>query len=489
MNTSTHLELPRIVLLSSHAEQLRAYFENRPHGHERAAVIFFRRLQRSVPGLPDSDRYLSVDIVPFENKWITSSSPSHVNFETQYLREMFRRAEDENLVFGFAHNHPEGKLEFSTIDDSNEKVLVNALASRNGIESHLIAVLFAEEEWTARIRIGKIPENPLPIRHLSVVGTGFSVYGAQHLHQDANEIFSRQMTAFGAPFTRIMQSLRFVVVGNGGTGSPTANLLVRSGAGEVILIDYDPLEGSNLNRVHGSRVIDVGKNKAEILADHLNEIGLPCTVVAVKGTIDQDITAIEALSSADVVFGCTDDYLGREVLNTALYFYLQPLIDVGLGGRVGEDHTGNIRLLNQKGRVSCILPETGKCLYCQRELREDWIEAQRVKRTQPDITPGELKERYLEGGAEEAPGVAPFTGNLASFGVMTLFDLLVPHRRLPGELRKDNIWIDFTNMEIKSNLPKDDHECSYCSERLFLASSEKNGYLNRPALNPRKSPR
>lgn len=486
MNTSTRFSLPRIALLSSHADNLTKYLEGHPDGHERAAVIFFRRLQRSVSGLPDSDRYLSVDVVLFEEKWITSSSSMHVDFETKHLRDLFRRAEDENLIFGFVHNHPAGSLAFSIKDDSNEETLVNAIASRNGKESQFVAVLFAKGEWTARLRTGQAPTSPVEIRHLSVVGTSFKVYGSQPLHQDANEIFSRQMTAFGAPFTRVMQSLRFVVIGNGGTGSPTASLLVRSGAGEVILIDYDPLAKSNLNRVHGTRVKDVGKNKAELLADHLNEIGLPCTVVAVKGMIDNDLTAIEALSSADVIFGCTDDYLGREVLNTALYFYLQPLIDVGLGGRVGEDHNKIMRLLNQKGRISCILPEQGKCLYCQRELREDWIEAQRLKRVNPDITLDELKERYLEGGAEEAPGVAPFTGSLANLGVATLFELLVPHRRLPGELRADNIWIDFTNMEIKSNMPKDDKECSFCGERRFLAASEKNGYLNRPALNPRR---
>lgn len=482
MNTSTRLGLPRITLLSSHADSLKIYFDGHPAGHERAAVIFFRRLQRSVFGLSDSDRYISVDIIPFEAEWITSSSLSHIDFETKHLRELFRKAEDENLIFGFAHNHPGDNLGFSMRDHSNEIALVKAIASRNGKESRFVAILFSNGRWTARIRSGEAPEIPTEIRHLSVVGTRFQVYGSHPLHHDANEIFSRQITAFGTPFTRIMQSLRFVVIGNGGTGSPTASLLVRSGAGEVILIDYDPLARSNLNRVHGTRVQDVGKNKSEILAEHLNEIGLPCTIVAVKGMIDEDLTAIEALSSADVIFGCTDDYLGREVLNTALYFYLQPLIDVGLGGRVGEDRNRTMRLLNQKGRISCILPEDGKCLFCQRELRNDWIEAQRLKRSNPEITNEELKERYLEGGAEEAPGVAPFTGTLANLGVTTLFELLVPHRRLPDELRADNIWIDFTNMEIKSNMPEDNKNCPHCGERIFLAASEKNGYLNRPAL-------
>lgn len=486
MNNPTRLALPRIVIRSSHADLLAEYFANHPEGHERAAVILFRKLDRTVLGLQNSARYLSIDVIPFGEDWITSSSPLHVDFETKHLREFFRRAEDENLVFGFAHNHPVGSAEFSEKDNLNEEVLVTALASRNGKECQLISLIYAQKEWNARIRNGHAPELPLEIRHLSVVGDRFQVFRAHSLSQEVDEIFTRQLTAFGGPFTKIMQSLRFVVIGCGGTGSPTANLLVRSGAGEVILIDYDTLDKSNLNRVIGSRSSDVGKNKVDILATHLTEIGLPCSIAPIKGMVDCGLNAIEAVSSADVIFGCTDDFIGREILNSALYFYMQPLIDVGLGGRVGEDRHENIRLLNQKGRISCILPESGKCLFCQRELNVEWIEAQRVIRQNPNITKAELKRRYLEGGAEEAPGVAPFTGCLASLGVTTLFELLVPHRTLPGELRVDNIWIDFTNMEIKSNAPIEDSECPYCSERKFLSASEKNGYLGRPALNPKR---
>ncbi|HEY9277001.1 MAG TPA: ThiF family adenylyltransferase [Methylotenera sp.] len=482
MNTTEALKLPRIVLLSSHAETLQNYLDTHPLKHERAAIVFFKRLQREVTGLSNSDRYLSVDVIPFEDEWILNSSEMHIDFETKYLRDFFKRAEDENLVFGFAHTHLMGELKFSEKDNLNEEHLTKAIVSRNGKSSCFVALLLAQGSWTARVRSGENPGSYSDIRHLTVVGKSFKAYGAALLSNNENEIFSRQLSAFGEPFTRIMQSLRFVVVGAGGTGSATANLLLRSGAGEIIIIDFDDLEKSNLNRVHGSKLQDVGRNKAEIQASHLRDIDMPCNIIAINAQIDSDLTAVEALASADIVFGCTDDFIGREILNSALYFYLQPLIDMGLGGRVGEDKQGRIRLLNQMGRISLILPEEGKCLFCQRELNQKWIETQRYKRKNPDVTPDELKQRYLTGGAEEAPGVAPFIGVLANFAVSTLFELLVPHRKLPGNLRTDNIWIDFTNMEIKSNLPEDDENCPYCKEKIFLCGSEKNGYLGRPAL-------
>jgi hypothetical protein len=59
--------------------------------------------------------------------------------------------------------------------------------------------------------------------------------------------------AFGKPFNQMLQSLRVAVIGLGGTGSPVATLLARSGVGELVLIDGDRLEASNLNRVRGYR--------------------------------------------------------------------------------------------------------------------------------------------------------------------------------------------------------------------------------------------
>ena len=209
-------------------------------------------------------------------------------------------------------------------------------------------------------------------------------------------------------------------------------------------------------------------------------MGLPTAVTSVVGLIDTDISALSALSTADVVFGCTDDYLGRDIVNASVYYYLNALIDVGLGGRVGPDRNGIIRLLNQKGRISRILPEEGKCLYCQRELRSELLSRQLEIRANPNISEQELHDKYLTGGKEQAPGVAPFTGTVANLAMTSLYDLLAPYRRLPDELRYDNLWIDFTKMEFKSDEPIEDPECPYCGTRMFLAKSEIDGLLGRP---------
>jgi hypothetical protein len=104
---------PRITLLESIETRLRKFLESDPLGAERAAVVLFRRLSRAAPPLPDSDRYIAVDVVPFEDAWVSSSSRSHIGFALAPLRELLRRCADEHLVFGFAHNHPTAYPAFS----------------------------------------------------------------------------------------------------------------------------------------------------------------------------------------------------------------------------------------------------------------------------------------------------------------------------------------------------------------------------------------
>src|SRR5438093_6580630 len=121
----------RITLLESQDHQLRNFLQSHPDGHERAAVVLFRRLHRPINGLPSSDRYIAVEVHPFEEAWITSSSSSHIAFELKYLREYFRRCDEESLVFGFVHSHPAGFPDFSDVDEENERTLLGALRNRN----------------------------------------------------------------------------------------------------------------------------------------------------------------------------------------------------------------------------------------------------------------------------------------------------------------------------------------------------------------------
>lgn len=475
----------RITLLGSHDQMLRGWLTSHPQKHERAALGLFRHLARKVADQPISDRFVLVDIIPMTDGWVIESSPEHIVFDMRRLPEFYHRCEQENLHLGFIHNHPTGCKEFSKVDDANELRILKGLCGCNGDDSILISLILVDGMWRARTRRGIDRHHPVPARHISVLSDKLKLFGIQS-DIDSPENLLRQEAAFGKPFNHKLQSLRVAVVGLGGTGSPLASLLARSGIGELILIDGDRLEGTNMNRVRGYAKKHIGKPKASSLKEFICSLGLSISVSAICEYLHKSPAAIDAISSADVVFGCTDDQRGRDILNQAMYYYGLVYIDVGLSGALGTAADGDPYLRDHRGRISCILPEVGSCLRCQRVVNDEWIKAEQALEDRPELRKLGREtlqnEFYIVGGNTQAPGVGPFTSASADFAIASFMDLIRPFRQLPEDLRQDNIWIDFVHLNIHSNEPQNYEECIYCKTHQLLLANERGYRLEMPQL-------
>lgn len=229
------MDAPRICLLGSQATELAAYLDSHPNGHERAAVVMFRRFRSKLAELPSSDRFVAVEITPFHEHWLTGSSAIHFEYSLRVLRPFFQRCEDEGLVFGLVHNHPHGYHDFSGQDDENERVLLQAIANRNGKDCHLVAIVRCDGQWHARVRYGQTPDQAVSVRHIAVLGDRVELHDVPRTGNLAEEedTWARQAAAFGRPFVDKLRSLRIGVVGCSGTGSPAATVLARAGIGEL----------------------------------------------------------------------------------------------------------------------------------------------------------------------------------------------------------------------------------------------------------------
>lgn len=476
----------RISIAGSLDNRLKSWLTGHPHGHERGALVLFRKMERDAAGLPPSTRFVAVDVIEMDGDWIVESSPVHLRINLRNFQDIYFRCEQERLELGFAHSHPGGVPEFSTKDDQNEQSILRGYAGCNGRDASLVAMVLADGLWRARVRSGATPDSGADVRHVCVLGTDLAVHIGKADDTGPPEVLMRQEAAFGTPFNQKLRSLRIAIVGGGGTGSSVATLAARAGVGELIIIDGDLLEDSNLNRVRGYRSCDVGESKAATLARYIRDLGLPVAVGAIQAYVNESPEAIDAISSADLVFGCTDDVAGREVLNQAVYYYCQGLIDCGLTGIIDLDQERQPYLRDHRGRVSTVLPEYGACLRCQGVVTEEKLSYESALSARPELAELDSetlrKEYYLVGGGERAPGVGPFTSATADMAVATLFDLVRPYRRLPSDISRDNIWYDFVHMAIHSNMPKDNAECFCCGPNGLLHKPE-NGYrLDMPSL-------
>jgi len=104
------------------------------------------------------------------------------------------------------------------------------------------------------------------------------------------------------------------VVGCGGLGSVAAELLARAGIGKLLLIDYDVVDITNLQRQSLYTERDVGKKKALCLANHLRGINSSLDISAKPVEINvKNIKTI--LKDCGVVLDCTDNIDTRLIIN------------------------------------------------------------------------------------------------------------------------------------------------------------------------------
>ncbi len=142
----------------------------------------------------------------------------------------------------------------------------------------------------------------------------------------SDEFIDRTYKALGYKLLERLRVQRFCIVGNGGIGANFAEMLVRSGATKISLIDGSKVEESNLNRTFSFTSGDIRKPKAEVLRSRLQDVRLDG--VFVNEIIDSFRTSDESLPQdarqqevlrreicyADVVFIVTDTNKSRVAL-------------------------------------------------------------------------------------------------------------------------------------------------------------------------------
>ena len=94
------------------------------------------------------------------------------------------------------------------------------------------------------------------------------------------------------------------IIGCGGLGSNAANMLVRSGVGELTLIDFDVVEETNLNRQLFFRD-QLGLPKTEALAETLRRIVPGVTLHLITACVTES-NAADLVRGADVVIEAVD---------------------------------------------------------------------------------------------------------------------------------------------------------------------------------------
>ena len=122
-----------------------------------------------------------------------------------------------------------------------------------------------------------------------------------------------------------LKASRVLIVGAGGLGCAASQYLASAGVGKIILVDFDTISLSNLQRQILYTDADIGKPKAEVAKVRLQEINPNIEVQAVVKKCD-DAEFAKLIQQVDVVVDCTDNVDVRNQLNSQCFEQKRPLV-------------------------------------------------------------------------------------------------------------------------------------------------------------------
>lgn len=99
--------------------------------------------------------------------------------------------------------------------------------------------------------------------------------------------FSRLSKVIGEDAVALLKSKTVLVLGCGGVGGYTCEALVRSNIGKIIIVDFDKIDESNINRQIIALESTVGLKKVDVLERRLKDINSSCEIIKIDKFIDE----------------------------------------------------------------------------------------------------------------------------------------------------------------------------------------------------------
>ena len=149
------------------------------------------------------------------------------------------------------------------------------------------------------------------------------------------EIASRQMSIVTRSEQQRFKDAKITVIGCGGIGGQTIEMLARMGIGELVLVDEDAFDISNLNRQTLATLSDVGLDKSAVAKDKVRLINPYVKVTSFNEHVDET-NIDEIISDSDIVIDALDNVLTRVIVSRKAKEKEIPYIHGAIHGTLGQ---------------------------------------------------------------------------------------------------------------------------------------------------------
>jgi molybdopterin/thiamine biosynthesis adenylyltransferase len=373
----------------------------------------------------------------------------HLRVAPSFYNRIIQRCIKDGLTPIIAHSHPHhGEAWYSASDDFGEQNLMPVLGDLIPNAFPATLVITHDQALGRRFVNGQFEF----LDGMRIVGQRYRKIrfgdSAESVHESKDQ-FDRQVRAFGKDGQKTIESLKVAIVGVGGIGSVVTEQVARLGVSDIVLIDPDQIEASNLSRLFGASQQDVGHGKADTLQRFARMLGADARGIP-DSALKQDI--LVRLRDRDLIFSCVDNDRTRATLNRFAHQYFIPVIDQGIRIDARNGH-----VTAAAGRVSIVGPGL-VCLRCSHHLNSERIRAESLpieerKRLQ--------LEGYVMGIDEPAPAVISLNTTLAGLGVTAAINLFVDLTGAPQPLSQ---LYDATRGMVFTSQPVHEPSCDVCGE-------------------------
>ncbi len=382
----------------------------------------------------------------------------NVSFRSQYFLRAITQAQSVGGGVALLHSHPTGRAWQGMSDPDIDTERRHAPRAYAATGLPLVGMTLAgDSAWSARVwqRTDRQHYERQPCANVRVTGRQFELTWDDALvpPPPLTHRQTRTISAWGDQTQQKWARLRIGIVGAGSVGALIAEALARSGATDLVLIDFDTVEAINLDRLlHATgRDAALARAKVEVLrralhrsasADRTKFTALELSVVEPAG--------LAAALDCDVIFSCVDRPWPRAALNYLAYAHLIPVVDIGIVVR--KTRNGNLRIADW--RTSIATAGRG-CLACSGQYDPAHVTLERD---------GSLDDpHYIERLPHDSPlraseNVFGFSLGAASLAVSQFFSFVVA----PGGMSNHGLQrYRFKTGELEQTRPTCNPTCPY----------------------------
>lgn len=147
--------------------------------------------------------------------------------------------------------------------------------------------------------------------------------------------YGRLEQIIGSNNINILSTKTVLVLGVGGVGGYVVESLVRSGIGSIIIVDFDTIDESNINRQIIALESTINMKKVDVLEKRINDINPDCKVIKIDKFIDNN--NIQKLFDYKIDFfvdACDTISVKKEVIKICLTNKIPFISSMGTGNKL-----------------------------------------------------------------------------------------------------------------------------------------------------------